>query len=187
MTFTKTAAAVAALLALSGAASGLSAQAQTSDRSGAMTLQFTIAKWVEIVSDAPSTHNLTEQSPDGGVAPGVGMIDTPDGMVTREIRANTLYRLSVQGLTETGRLEFLAGQSPAGTGILLSLQCKLSPTERPASAADYSEFDCINSGPMVPTSSSWVTLRAFTDDPAVTEDRRAGLYQATVYLQIEAL
>lgn len=187
MPFTKNAAAVAAMLALCAGPSALSAQsAQTTDRSGAITLQFTVAKWVEVVSDAPSTHNLTESDPDG-VAPGQGIIDTPDGMVTREIRANTMYRLTVQGMSETGEVEFIAGQAPPGTGIILQMQCRISATEHPAAPSDYSDWLCSNSGPMVPTSSSWVTLRAYTEDPSVTENRRAGLYQATVYLQIEAL
>lgn len=188
MHFVQTVAATAALMALCGAPSALHAQfAQTSDRSGAITLQFTVAKWVEVVSDAPSTHNLTENLPDGGVAPGLGEIDTPDGTVTREVRANTPYRLSVQGLNESGELEFVAGQGAPGTGIMLSLQCRLSDTEMPAAASGYEDFDCVNSGPLAPTASSWVTLRAYADDPAVTENRAAGLYQATVYLQIEAL
>lgn len=187
MQFTKNAAAVAAMLALCAAPRALSAQAaQTTDRSGGITLQFTVAKWVEVVSDAPSTHNLTEGDQDG-VAPGQAIIDTPDGMVTREIRANTTYRLTVQGLTENGEIEFIAGESPPGTGIMLQMQCRISATEMPSSPSEYSDFLCTDSGPMEPTSSSWVTLRAYTEDPSVTENQRAGIYQATVYLQIEAL
>jgi hypothetical protein len=185
MQFTKTAAAVAAMLALGAAPSVVNAQlAQTTDRSGAITLQFTVAKWVEVVSDAPSTHNLTEGAE---ATPGVGMIDTPDGMVTREVRANTMYRLSVVGVAENEKLEFIAGYNVPGSGILLDMECKTSDTEMPASPSEYQRFHCFDSGPMVPTNSTWVTLRAYTEDPAVTENRRAGLYQATVYLQIEAL
>lgn len=188
MTFKKLAAVVATAAAL-GAAPALQAQSipagpQLTDRSGAITMQFSIAKWVEVVSDAPSTHNLTGGSE--GVTPGVGMIDTPDGMVTREIKANTMYRLSVEGVQEGG-LEFVAGQGAPGTGIVLAVECKLSATEQPASPDEYDAFECSNSGPMVPTASSWVTLRAFTENPQVTEGYRAGLYQATVYIQIEAL
>lgn len=186
MQFTKNAAAVAAMLALCAAPSALNAQfGQTTDRSGAITLQFTVAKWVEVVSDAPSTHDLTENT--DGVTPGQGIIDTPEGAVTREIRANTMYRLTLQGINDLGEIEFIAGQAPPGTGIILQMQCRISATEHPASPSEYSDWLCSNSGPMVPTSSSWVTLRAYTDDPSVTENRRAGLYQATVYLQIEAL
>lgn len=188
MTFQKLAAVLAATAALT-AGPTLQAQGpalpQLTDRSGAITMQFTIAKWVEIVSDAPSMHNLTGGT--AGIAPGLGMVDTPDGMVTREIKANTMYRLSVEGLTESGELEFLPGGDGPGAGILLVLQCKLSATELPASADEYDEWDCPNSGPMVPTTSAWVTLRAFTESPQATADWRAGLYQATVYLQIEAL
>lgn len=189
MMFKKLAAFVATAAAL-GAAPALQAQStipnpQLTDRSGAITMQFSIAKWVEVVSDAPSTHNLTGNT--AGVTPGIGIIDMPDGMVTREIRANTMYRLSVEGVDEGGGLEFVPGQSAPGTGIWLNVECKLSATEMPASPDDYDLFDCFNSGPMVPTASSWVTLRAFSDNPQVTEGYRAGLYQATVYIQIEAL
>jgi len=183
MQFTKMAA-LAALLTVSAAGS-LAAQAQTTDRSGAITLQFQIAKYVEIVSHEPSTHDLTSDSPDG-VTPGAGLIDTPDGTVTREVRANTMYRLSVVGADELG-VEFLAGYGAPGTGIRLKLQCKSSATEHPASPSDYQNWFCLNSGPMVPTSSSWVTLRAYTEDPSATANMQAGLYQATVYLQIEAI
>ena len=184
MQFTKTAAAAAAMLALCAAPSVVNAQSQTTDRSGAITLQFTVAKWVEVVSDAPSTHNLTEGA---DATPGVGMIDTPDGMVTREIRANTMYRLSVVGVEDNEKVEFIAGYNVPGSGILLDMECKTSDTEMPSSPSEYKRFYCSDSGPMVPTNSTWVTLRAYTEDPAVTENRRAGLYQATVYLQIEAL
>lgn len=185
MQFTKTAAAVAAMFALCGVPSAVEAQsAQTTDRSGAITLQFTVAKWVEVVSDAPSTHNLTEGAE---AIPGAGVIDTPDGMVTREIRANTPYRLSVVGVEEDSKIEFISGGNTPGSGILLDMECKTSATEMPASPTEYQQFHCSDSGPMEPTGSSWVTLRAYTDDPSATENRRAGLYQATVYLQIEAL
>lgn len=185
MSFTKNSAAVAAMLALCVAPAALHAQSQTSDRSGAITLQFTVAQWVEVISDAPSTHNLTEGT--DGVTPGQGMIDTPDGMVTREVRANTMYRLSVEGVAENSQVEFVAGQNSPGTGILLEMECKTSTTETPASPSEYARFNCFDSGPMVPTNSTWVTLRVFTENPSVTENLRAGLYQATVYLQIEAL
>ncbi|MDB4950460.1 MAG: hypothetical protein JWM27_3109 [Gemmatimonadetes bacterium] len=187
MRFTKNAAAVAAMLALCAAPTALNAQsAQTTDRSGAITLQFTVAKWVEVVSHAPSTHNLTASQPEG-VAPGQGSIDTPDGMVTREIKANTAYRLTLQGLSANGDVEFIAGQAPPGTGIMLKMQCRLSATEHPSAPSEYADWLCSNSGPLVPTNSSWVTLRAYTENASVTANRRAGLYQATVYLQIEAL
>ena len=47
----------------------------------------------------------------------------------RNVRANTLYRLSVEGLTESGQLEFLSGQGAPGTGIMHDPESLRPPSE----------------------------------------------------------
>lgn len=175
-----------AVLALSAAAatsSRASAQSQTSDRSGAINVQFTISKWVDILSNTASTYDLTQGLTDG-LQPGAA-IGTPDGAVTREVKANTPYRLLVTGLDADGRLTF-HGSAPSST-VTLDFQCQSSADQIPSSASGYSDWSCAGSEQMEPTTSSWVTLRAYSQDPTISAEALAGVYTATVYLQIEAV
>jgi hypothetical protein len=176
MKFLRIAALLAGALAGSvGATNDLSAQAQTSDQSGAMTLSFTIAKYVEFISHTPSRHSVgTELSPGMPLA-------APDGIILREFRANTPYTLSVSGITADSKVRFVNAH---GEEIQLDAGCRTWDTSLVQSDQPYYDWDCNGGTVFEPRSSGWASLRLTL---ATAPHARAGEYLATVFFVIESM
>lgn len=174
-----------AAAALLGAAAP--AAAQLTDQSGPITFTVDVARYVEVVSDAPSTHNMTEWIDwRGGSAPGlvVSTSSTLQGNPPmREIRANTPYRISIVGLRADGKLVF-ANQH--GDEMALTTLCDHLTTPDPASRTTATIFDCMGSPVFSAVGSRWVLFHAYTPRRTDTDGARAGVYTATVYIQIDA-
>lgn len=176
MKFLRTAALIAALTASVVGTADVSAQSQTSDQSGAMTLQFTIAKYVEFISHAPSTHNLgTELRPGALVA-------VPDGMVMREFRANTPFSLSVTGITSDGQMAFV---NAAGEQVMLDVACSTWDTSTVQSDLAHEDWDCNGGSLHVGRTTGWASLRLSLS--SVPYGLSAGEYSGVVFFDIEAM
>lgn len=168
------------------AASPAFAQSQTSDRSGAISFAFGVAPFVEIVSHDPSLHNFTPLSPDG-VTPGRGAIGTFNILQTnppiREVLANTPYRISIDGLRDDGKLVFVNGQ---GDELVLSALCDHLSDPNPSTRTLTTLFNCQGSPVFPAAGRRWVLFHAFTPRKEDTQNAMAGVYTATVYIQIDA-
>lgn len=164
--------------------------AQLSDQSGPLTLTLQIAKHVEVVSHAPSTHDLLSHWGTEGMPPGFGSFGTGNlhrsNPTIREVRANTPYKVSVVGLTADRKLVFRNAQ---GAELRLATECDLLTSSDPATRNVQTVFDCLNS-PVFPAGQSmatrWVLFHAYTALRTDTNNAAAGVYTATVYIQIDA-
>lgn len=176
-------AATAAALAVT--AYGSAAQAQLTDRSGTITFTLNVARYVEVVDDQPSYHHFT-RNPDG-VRPGASAIGTTSILQSnppiREVRANTPYRVSIVGLREDGQLVFT---NQHGDALALTARCDLLQTSDPATRNVSTIFECRGSPVFPAADSRWVLFHAYTPTREDLNDARAGLYQATIYIQIDA-
>ncbi len=185
MKFFKLAALVAAMTTAAVGASDVHAQSpseQTRDESGALTLQFTISKWVEFISHSPQTINLSSNvAPvSGGGIGGPGYLYAHDGIIMREFRANTPYNLSVSGLTSESKLRFVG---PGGDEILMDAGCRTWDSSLIQSDQPYYDWPCMGYGFQPKSHSQWASLRlTLAQAPFVP----AGVYTATVYFVIEA-
>jgi hypothetical protein len=164
--------------------------AQLSDQSGPMTFSLQIAKHVEMVSHAPSAHNLSQAYDwKGGRTPG-GVLSTntlhTSNPTMRQIRANTPFRVSVVGLTADRKLVF---RNARGDELSLTTACDMLTSSDPQTRSLQTVFDCLN-GPVFPVGQSmvtrWVLFHAYTPLAIDTNNAAAGVYTATIYLQIEA-
>lgn len=187
MKFYKLAALVAAMTTASVGASDLRAQVlseQTRDESGAVTLQFTVSKWVEFISHSPQTYNLASNlAPvSGGGIGGPGYMYAPDGTVMREFRANTPYALSISGLTSESKLRFVGA---AGDEVLVDAGCRTWDSSLVQSDQPYYDWNCLGGHAFQPKShTQWASLRLTLAQAPFTT---AGVYSATVYFVIEAI
>lgn len=165
------------------------AQEQTSDQSGAITFLVGVAPWVEVVNHDASLHIMEPWwEARGGVIPGYAIstnsIHTTNP-VMREVRANTPYRLSVDGITADSRIVFT---SEHGDELTLTAVCDHLPAPDPEVRTLATIFDCRGSTPFQPsaTGSMWVLFHAYTPLRTDTEGAQAGTYSATIYIQIDA-
>lgn len=169
------------------AASPVLAQEQISDRSGAITFGIGIAPFVEVVNHEPSFHDFTFYFRDG-VPPGYGAISTGSlhrsNPVMREVRANVPYRLSIVGLREDGKLVF---RNADGDEQALTTACDNLASGDPATRTLATIFNCQGSSTFAaPTGSRWLLFHAYTPLAIDLKDARAGVYTATIYMQIDA-
>lgn len=161
--------------------------AQLTDQSGPVTFAVDVARHVEVVSDAPSTHNMTRDMDwRGGYSPGLAVSTGPTLTVEppiREIRANTPYRVSVVGLRADGKLVFT---SQHGDEMALTTTCDHLASSDPQSRTLATIFDCRGSPVFSAVGTRWVLFHAYTPLRTDTNGARAGVYTATVYIQIDA-
>jgi hypothetical protein len=182
------------LLALAGAAAVTAAApsaAQLADQSGTLTFRLQVAKHVEVVSHEPSSHDLTDVWGPDGMPPGYGAIGTDNLFETsptiREVRANTPFRVTVLGLTADGKLVF---RNARGAELTLATACDMLTSTNPDDRDLLTIFDCVDSPVFLveqPMSSRWVLFHAYTPLRTDTENAAAGVYTATVYIQIDAI
>lgn len=177
---------LAVLTAATVAASPAFAQSQTSDRSGAIGFTFGVAPFVEVVSHEPSLHDFTFYAPDG-VTPGYGAIGTfnilQNNPPIREVRANTPYRISIDGLREDGKLVFANGQ---GDELALTVACDHLTDPNPATRTLATIFPCQGSPVFPAAGRRWVLFHTYTPRKEDTLHAMAGVYTATIYIQIDA-
>lgn len=175
---------LAAAALLSG--SPLLAQAQLSDRSGAISFVVGVAPFVEVVSHEPSFHDLTFWTRDG-MPPGYGAISTnslhTSNPVMREVRANVPYRLSIVGLREDGKLVF---RNADGDEQALTTACDHLAAPDPATRTLATIFNCEGSPVFPATGARWLLFHAYTPRKEDLSHARAGVYTATIYMQIDA-
>lgn len=165
------------------------AQEQTSDQSGAITFLVGIAPYVEVVNHDASLHILEPAwEARGGVIPGYGISSGSihaTNPVMREVRANTPYRLSIDGITPDSRIVFT---SEHGDELTLTAVCDHLRSPDPAIRTLATIFDCRGSTPFQPsaTGSMWLLFHAYTPLRTDTNGAMAGTYTATIYFQIDA-
>jgi hypothetical protein len=169
------------------AASPALAQAQLSDRSGAITFAIGVAPFVEVVNHEPSFHDFTFYFRDG-VPPGYGAISTGSLFTTnpveREVRANVPYRLSIVGLREDGKLVF---RNSEGDEQALTTACDNLASADPSTRTLATIFNCQGSSTFAaPSGSRWLLFHAYTPRKEDLNGARAGVYTATIYVQIDA-
>lgn len=180
-------------LALAGAAALLTAfpvRAQLSDQSGPLTFSLQMAKHVEMVSHAPSSHDLLYFWGPEGMPPGYGAFGTNNlhrtNPTIRQVRANTPFRVSVVGLTADRKLVF---RNSRGDELSLTTACDMLTSSDPSTRTLQTVFDCLDS-PVFPVGQAmatrWVLFHAYTPLRTDTNDAEAGVYTATVYIQIDA-
>ena len=163
------------------------AQQQLTDRSGAITFAIGVAPFVEVVNHEPSFHDFTFYFRDG-VPPGYGAISTSSLFTTnpveREVRANVPYRLSIVGLREDGKLVF---RSAEGDEQALTTACDNLASPDPSTRTLATIFNCQGSMTFAaPSGSRWLLFHAYTPRKEDLNDARAGVYTATIYMQIDA-
>ena len=168
------------------AASPTLAQEQISDRSGAITFAIGIAPFVEVVNHEPSFHDFTFYFRDG-VPPGYGAISTgslhSSNPVMREVRANVPYRLSIVGLRADGKLVF---RNAAGDEQALTTACDHLSAPDPSIRTLATIFNCQGSPVFPATNARWLLFHAYTPLAIDLKHARAGVYTATIYMQIDA-
>jgi hypothetical protein len=180
-------------LAMAGAAAMLSvapARAQLSDQSGPLTFTLQVAKHVEMVSHAPSSHDLLYFWGPAGMPPGYGAFGTSNldesNPTIREVRANTPFRVSVVGLTADRKLVF---RNARGDELRLTTACDMLTSGDPSTRTLQTIFDCLES-PVFPVGAAmetrWILFHAYTPLKSDTNGAAAGVYTATVYIQIDA-
>ncbi|MDB4950459.1 MAG: hypothetical protein JWM27_3108 [Gemmatimonadetes bacterium] len=162
-------------------------QAQLSDRSGAITFSISVAPFVEVVSHETSLHDMTFYFRDG-VPPGYGAIGTFNLLSSnppiREVRANVPYRLSIVGLRADGKLVF---RNAAGDEQALTTACDNLASPDPSTRTLATIFNCQGSGTFAaPNGSRWLLFHAYTPRKEDLNNARAGVYTATIYMQIDA-
>ena len=179
----------ALLAAALAAPAALGAQAQLSDQSGAITFSISFSPYVEVVSHEPSFHNFTFYADgQGGVRAGSGAIGTFNILSSnppiREVKANTSFRVSIVGLRPDGRLVFTNG---TGDQLALATACDLLTSSDPSTRNLSTIFDCRGSGVYAaPSGSRWVLFHTYTPSKNDLLGAAAGIYTATVYVQIDA-
>lgn len=162
-------------------------QAQISDRSGAITFAVGVAPFVEVVNHEPSFHDMTFYFREG-VPPGYGAIGTFNLLGSnppmREVRANVPYRLSIVGLREDGKLVF---RNAAGDEQALTTACDNLASPDPSTRTLATMFNCQESTTFpAPTGSRWLLFHTYTPRKEDLNDAQAGVYTATIYIQIDA-
>jgi len=102
----------------------------------------------------------------------------------REVKANTAFRVSIVGLRPDGRLVFTNG---TGDQLALATACDLLTSSNPGTRNLSTIFDCRGSGVYAaPSGSRWVLFHTYTPRKEDLLGAPAGVYTATVYVQIDA-
>ena len=162
------------------------AQQQLSDRSGAITFAIGVAPFVEVVNHEPSFHDFTFYAQDG-VLPGYAISTSSlftTNPVEREVRANVPYRLSIVGLREDGKLVF---RNAEGDEQALTTACDNLASPDPSTRTLATIFNCQGSTTFAaPSGSRWLLFHAYTPRKEDLNNARAGVYTATIYMQIDA-
>ena len=176
---------VGAAVALLGAAGTLSAQEQLTDRSGAITLQATLAPYVNVLNEAGATFDLTAHLP-GGAQPGTAFA-RPGGLVVG-VQANTAYRLSVTGIDAASKVTL---RNADDVPLVVTVSCGMADQAVPPS---WTPFACPSSGSIAPVfdTATSVNLTRYVQLSGAaagsdTEMKPAGVYTGVVYLQVDAL
>lgn len=180
--------ALSALVLAAAVPAAASAQQQLRVQSQPVNFQLAVSKWVEIVDKSDGTYDIDApfRLAQGGTPPGYTIFTDQGHPISREVRSNTAYRLSLVGLDATNGVVFT---DASGHELKLAVTCDLLASNDPTTRNINTIFPCVGSNPFPSTGagSRWVFLWFTTGSSAATNQALAGTYTATVYLQADAV